>query len=92
MSGGEKVRLKLLELIKEQANFLILDEVTNHIDIDTREMLEEALKEFTGTILFVSHDRYFINKLADRVVAIENNKLNSYLGNYEDYKRKYHEK
>lgn len=92
LSGGEKVRLKLLELIKEQANFLILDEVTNHIDIDTREMLEEALKEFTGTILFVSHDRYFINKLADRVVAIENNKLNSYLGNYEDYKRKYHEK
>ena len=77
----------MLELIKEQANFLILDEVTNHIDIDTREMLEEALKEFTGTILFVSHDRYFINKLADRVVAIENCKLNSYLGNYEDYKR-----
>lgn len=92
LSGGEKVRLKLLELIKEQANFLILDEVTNHIDIDTREMLEEALKEFTGTILFVSHDRYFINKLADRVVAIENCKLNSYLGNYEDYKKKYHEK
>ena len=82
----------MLELIKEQANFLILDEVTNHIDIDTREMLEEALKEFTGTILFVSHDRYFINKLADRVVAIENNKLNSYLGNYEDYKKKYNEK
>ena len=92
LSGGEKVRLKLLELIKEQANFLILDEVTNHIDIDTREMLEEALKEFTGTILFVSHDRYFINKLADRVVAIENCKLNSYLGNYEDYKKKHHEK
>ena len=82
----------MLELIKEQANFLILDEVTNHIDIDTREMLEEALKEFTGTILFVSHDRYFINKLADRVVAIENCKLNSYLGNYEDYKKKHHEK
>ena len=82
----------MLELIKEQANFLILDEVTNHIDIDTREMLEEALKEFTGTILFVSHDRYFINKLADRVVAIENNKLNSYLGNYENYKKKYSEK
>ena len=92
LSGGEKVRLKLLELIKEQANFLILDEVTNHIDIDTREMLEEALKEFTGTILFVSHDRYFINKLADRVVAIENCKLNSYLGNYEDYKKKHNEK
>ena len=92
LSGGEKVRLKLLELIKEQANFLILDEVTNHIDIDTREMLEEALKEFTGTILFVSHDRYFINKLADRVVAIENCKLNGYLGNYEDYKKKHNEK
>lgn len=92
LSGGEKVRLKLLELIKENANFLILDEVTNHIDIDTREMLEEALKEFVGTILFVSHDRYFINKLADRVVAIENHKLNNYLGNYENYKEKHLEK
>ena len=86
LSGGEKVRLKLLELIQKKANFLILDEPTNHIDIDTKEMLEEALNEYTGTILFISHDRYFINKLAKRTLYIENNHINSYIGNYDDYK------
>lgn len=86
LSGGEKVRLKLLELIQKKANFLILDEPTNHIDIDTKEMLEEALNEYSGTILFISHDRYFINKLAKRTLCIEDNHINSYLGNYDDYK------
>ena len=84
LSGGEKVRLKLFELIQKKANFLVLDEPTNHIDIDTREMLEEALKEYNGTILFVSHDRYFIDKLAEKTFEIENEKINSYVGNYSD--------
>ena len=86
VSGGEKVRIKLLELILEHANFLILDEPTNHIDIDTREILEESLLEFDGTILFISHDRYFINKIATRIVRIENKKLVSYDGNYDSIK------
>lgn len=70
LSGGEKVRIKLLELLQKDINFLILDEPTNHIDIDTREILEEALTEYKGTILFVSHDRYFVKKVANRVVKI----------------------
>ena len=86
LSGGEKVRLKLFELIQKKANLLILDEPTNHIDIDTREMLEEALNEYNGTILFVSHDRYFIDKLARNTFEIEEEKINKYLGNYSDLK------
>ena len=86
LSGGEKVRLKLFELIQKKANLLILDEPTNHIDIDTREMLEEALNEYNGTILFVSHDRYFIDKLARNIFEIEEEKINKYLGNYSDLK------
>lgn len=70
LSGGEKVRIKLLELLQKDINFLILDEPTNHIDIDAREILEEALIEYKGTLLFVSHDRYFINKVARRVVKL----------------------
>lgn len=86
LSGGEKVRLKLFELIQKNANFLILDEPTNHIDIDTREILEDALGNYKGTLLFVSHDRYFINKIAERVIYIEDKHLISYLGNYDYYK------
>ncbi len=88
LSGGEKVRIKLLELILKKANFLILDEPTNHIDIDTREILEESLLSFDGTILFISHDRYFINKLSTRIIRIENKKLVSYDGNYDYVKSK----
>ena len=73
--------------MQDEVNFLILDEPTNHIDITTREILEDTLSEYEGTILFVSHDRYFINKVATKVVAIENNKLVEYVGNYDDYKR-----
>ena len=83
ISGGEKVRIKLLELILKKSNFLILDEPTNHIDIDTREILEEALLDFDGSILFISHDRYFINKIATKIVRFENEKLITYNGNYD---------
>ncbi len=86
LSGGEKVRLKLFELIQKKANLLILDEPTNHIDIDTKEMLEEALSDYKGTLFFISHDRYFINKLAERVINIEDAKFHQYLGNYDYFK------
>ncbi len=88
ISGGEKVRLKLLELILKHANFLILDEPTNHIDIDTKEILETSLLDFDGTILFISHDRYFINKIATKIVRIEDKKLVTYNGNYDSIKEK----
>ncbi len=88
LSGGEKVRIKLLELVLKKSNFLILDEPTNHIDIDTREILESALSDFDGTILFISHDRYFINKLATKIVRIENKRFISYDGNYDSIKNK----
>ena len=87
LSGGEKVRIILMKLIQKDINFLILDEPTNHIDIDTREVLEEALKEYKGTVLFVSHDRFFINAIANRVLNIENYKIKSCYGNYDDFNR-----
>ena len=83
ISGGEKVRIKLLELILKKSNFLILDEPTNHIDIDTREILEDALLDFDGSILFISHDRYFINKIATKIVRFESKHLVTYNGNYD---------
>jgi len=85
LSGGEKVRLKLAILMKEDINFLILDEPTNHIDIKTREILEDALKEFRGSLLFISHDRFFINKLANKIIEIENKEIKIYKGNYQYY-------
>lgn len=88
ISGGEKVRIKLLELILSNSNFLILDEPTNHIDIDTKEILENSLLQFEGTILFISHDRYFINKIATKIVRIENKKLVTHIGNYDSIKEK----
>ena len=87
LSGGEKVRLKLFCLMQSNVNFLILDEPTNHIDIETKEILENALTEYQGTLLFISHDRYFINTLASKIIYIEDNKLKEIPGNYEDYKR-----
>ena len=80
LSGGEKVLLKLAVLLQNRVNFLILDEPTNHIDIETREMLEDALLEFSGTLLFISHDRYFIDKLATKIVVLENRKINVFDG------------
>ena len=87
LSGGEKVRLKLFELIQKNANFLIFDEPTNHIDIETRTILEDAIKDFSGTFLCISHDRYFINKIVNKIYAIEDCKLNYYIGNYDNYKQ-----
>lgn len=86
LSGGEKVRLKLFCLIQKDINFLILDEPTNHIDIETKEILETALKEYKATLLFISHDRYFINSLATRIIYIEDYKIKTLPGNYNDYK------
>jgi ATP-binding cassette, subfamily F, member 3 len=86
LSGGERIRLKLAMLLYQDINLLILDEPTNHLDIDSIETLELALEDFPGTIFFISHDRYFINKMSERLIAVEDYKLKSYLGNYDDYK------
>ncbi|MBC8062669.1 MAG: ABC-F family ATP-binding cassette domain-containing protein [Clostridiaceae bacterium] len=86
LSGGEKVRLKLSILLFDEVKLLILDEPTNHLDIDSMEALEEALDDFKGTILFISHDRYFINKISTKIVAIEDNSFVNYLGSYDFYK------
>ncbi|WP_257349240.1 ribosomal protection-like ABC-F family protein [Pseudalkalibacillus decolorationis] len=88
LSGGERTRLRLAQLMSQNVNLLILDEPTNHLDIDSREVLEEALEDFKGTMLLVSHDRYFLNKLTNRIFWIEDEGLNSYLGNYETVKEK----
>ena len=85
LSGGERLRLKLFCLMQQDNNLLILDEPTNHIDINTKEILEEVLISFEGTLIFISHDRYFINKVATRIVMVEDKKLVSYIGNYNDY-------
>lgn len=86
LSGGERVRVKLAELLQHQINTLIFDEPTNHIDIETKEVLEKAISNFDGTFIFISHDRYFINKFADRVIEFKDKNLKSYLGGYDDYK------
>ncbi|KAB3531908.1 ABC-F type ribosomal protection protein [Alkaliphilus pronyensis] len=86
LSGGERIRLKLAQLLYNDVNLLILDEPTNHLDIDSIETFEEALEEFKGTIFFISHDRYFINKVSQRVIAIEDYGFKSYPGNYDYYK------
>lgn len=85
LSGGERAKLALCILESERGNVLLLDEPTNHLDLPARESLEKALKEFDGTLLFVSHDRYFISALAQKVLEIEDKKLNSYEGGYEFY-------
>ena len=91
MSGGERARIALLQLMLEGANFLLLDEPTNHLDTSFREQLEKTLTEYTGTMLIVSHDRYFINKLADRILVLTQNGVTEYLGNYDYYLEKSHE-
>ena len=83
LSGGERIRLKLFLLLQNNINLIIMDEPTNHIDIETKEVLEDALINFSGTVLFVSHDRYFINKVANKIISIENKKLVTYIGNYD---------
>lgn len=88
LSGGEKARLQLAKLMLEKNNLLILDEPTNHLDITSKQVLEEALENYEGTILFVSHDRYFINKIANKVFDITEEGYNIYLGNYDYYLEK----
>ena len=86
LSGGEQSRLRLCMLMDERINFLILDEPTNHLDIASREWMEDAVEEFGGNLLFVSHDRYFINKFATRVWMLENGKITDFKGTYEEYR------
>ncbi|MDN6334475.1 MAG: ABC-F family ATP-binding cassette domain-containing protein, partial [Lacticaseibacillus paracasei] len=88
LSGGQKARLELTKLALKHDNFLVLDEPTNHLDINSKEVLEQALKDFSGTVLFVSHDRYFINELATNVVAIAPTGSTTYLGNWDYYQEK----
>lgn len=85
LSGGERARISLAKLMLSEANFLILDEPTNHLDIQSKEILENALTAYTGTVLTVSHDRYFINRVATRILELENHSLFSYPGNYDDF-------
>ncbi|MBK4740541.1 ribosomal protection-like ABC-F family protein [Bacillus cereus] len=92
LSGGEKMRLKLAQLMYQDINFLILDEPTNHLDIESREVLEEALEQYNGTILAVSHDRYFLNKLFEKTYWIDRCKLFEFAGNYAWARQKWEEK
>lgn len=88
LSGGERGRVSLAKLMLSEANFLILDEPTNHLDIISKEILEDALIHYTGTVLYVSHDRYFINKTATRILDLTNQSLINYIGNYDYYLEK----
>ncbi len=88
LSGGERARLSLAKLMLEKANTLILDEPTNHLDLDSKEVLENALEDFDGTLLFVSHDRYFMNRIATKVIELTEDGLVEYLGNYNYYLEK----
>lgn len=92
LSGGEKMRLRLARLMYQDINFLILDEPTNHLDIESREVLEEALEQYNGTILAVSHDRYFLNKLFEKTYWIDERKLFEFAGNYAWARQKWEEK
>ena len=89
LSGGEKVRLSLCKILKHKPNFIILDEPTNHMDIIGKESLERILLEYTGTILFVSHDRFFVNKIADSLLVFNKNGVKYYDCGYEEYENNY---
>ena len=86
LSGGERIRLRLASLLQQNVNCLVFDEPTNHIDIPTKEVLEKAIEDFNGTVLFVSHDRYFINKFAEKTIEFKDGEITTYLGNYDFYK------
>jgi ATP-binding cassette subfamily F protein 3 len=88
LSGGEKVRLALCKILKRRPNVLVLDEPTNHMDIVGKETLESMLKDFTGTLIFVSHDRYFVKKVADRLLVFEDGTTHLYQFGYEEYQEK----
>jgi ATP-binding cassette subfamily F protein 3 len=88
LSGGERNRFALARILVSPSNFLLLDEPTNHLDMRAKDVLLEAIANFSGTVIFVSHDRYFIDRLATRVLEVENGTLTTYEGNYEDYLRR----
>ncbi|MDY6065980.1 MAG: ABC-F family ATP-binding cassette domain-containing protein [Finegoldia sp.] len=92
LSGGEKARVSLLKIMLSDSNFLLMDEPTNHLDIDSKEALEDALLEYPGTVLVISHDRYFLNKVCEKILVLESDKVTSYLGNYDYYQEKLREK
>jgi ATP-binding cassette, subfamily F, member 3 len=87
LSGGERNRYALARILVSPSNFLLLDEPTNHLDMRAKDVLLEALAAFSGTVVFVSHDRYFIDRLATRVLEVEGGTVTSHEGNYEDYLR-----
>lgn len=88
LSGGERARVAILKLILSRSNLLLLDEPTNHLDIDSKEVLEDALKEYEGTLLTISHDRYFLNTVVDRILVLKPDGVEEYLGDYEYYQNK----
>lgn len=88
LSGGEKARLSLAKLMMEKPNVLILDEPTNHLDLDSKEVLEDALIDYPGTLMFVSHDRYFINRMATKIIELSSDAMTTYLGDYDYYQEK----
>lgn len=88
LSGGERARVAILKLILSNANFLLLDEPTNHLDIDSKEVLEEALLNYTGTLFTISHDRYFLNTVVDKILVLDSESITEYLGNYDYYMEK----
>ena len=89
LSGGERARVELAKLILKDVNFLLMDEPTNHLDIQSKEALEDALSDYDGTMLMVSHDRYFINKVADRILYLDDEGLKNYIGNYDYFLEKH---
>ena len=92
MYGGEKMRLRLAQLMYENINLLILDEPTNHLDIESREVLEDTIQHFDGTVIAISHDRYFLNQLFNRIAWLEDQKLFLYEGNFQWAKQKHSER
>ena len=88
LSGGERARVAILKLILSNSNFLLLDEPTNHLDIDSKEVLEEALLNYTGTLFTISHDRYFLNTVVDKILVLDSEGITEYLGNYNYYMEK----
>lgn len=91
LSGGERARISLLKLMISDCNFILMDEPTNHLDIDSKEILEDAILDFEGTLLIISHDRYFLNKIASKILDMKSDRIDLYLGNYDYYQEKLRE-
>ena len=91
LSGGERARISLLKLMISDCNFILMDEPTNHLDIDSKEILEDAILDFEGTLLIISHDRYFLNKVASKILDMKSDRMDLYLGNYDYYQEKLRE-